>query len=185
MNMSELRDGWNRLTLIYGNMPIFRPEIGEEWLRVLGGFSAREFELALDRWIEKKKFRPVPAELAEYCFAARRQIGAERRRLQLDEETVCPWCGGSGWVTQMGRERGPGEYADVMFPCKCASSRNPEAGRRCLAAAEEDPGWAFDSHLHAFRRRTEWVGEEKSEPAEAGEIRELFAEAGRRIGATI
>ena len=184
MDKSDLAHGWERLQSVYTSLPALRPAVAEEWFKVLRGFAAEDFQLAIDSWIAFEKYKPVPAELAKYCRKARQ----EREQREAEAEAIvggeCPWCGGMGVVTQYEAELHYGAWYDVCFPCQCRRSRNPELGRRILNEARNDPAWVFDGRTHGFRRRTSWVGDSDQRPPTQEEQAQLWQEA-KKVGGTL
>lgn len=179
MNKTEFCEGYERLRCVYGSLPQLVPAAGREWYAVLKQFSAGDFNDAISAWIAEQKFKPVPSELARYCSRAQGRRLVEARVAAQRSGEPCPWCGGGGFVRQEFEPDG----RDVYFPCRCASSPDPETGASVLTAATADPSWIFDEQAHAFRRRLEWVtGDDRSATAPADQqqtIQQFAAQVGR------
>lgn len=185
MNKRDLDAGWNKLALFYQNIPKLSIERSEMIMDILGGFSADEFNTAIALWIENKKFYPSVAELKKYCFLARQKMDSRRRIDEMEESGVCPWCGGMGVVGIKQAYRAPGVWEDVCFPCQCYASHKPAVGKKVLRDALDDANWVFDKSIHAFVRRSQWIGESDDSQATPQEIREVMDAAGKLIGGSL
>ena len=185
MNMLEIKSGWDTLGIWYNNLPPLTRERGELLHKVLGGFTADEFELAIEMWIESKKFQPSVSELKKYCFLARHKMDSRRRIGELEEGGVCPWCGGMGVVGIKQAYRSPGVWEDVYFPCQCYASHKPNVGKQIISEALDDTNWVFDKGTHSFVRRSEWIGDQDDTMATPQEIREVMDAAGKLIGGSL
>lgn len=177
MNREEFVHEYNRLQGIFDKMRKLDScdtAYLEDWYAVVKEFSAKEFHTAVSLWIKQEKFKPVPFDMLKYCWIAKQELRNGTRRDQVRQGIVCPWCGNTGWVCQEEAERSPGVFSDVMFPCECSFSRNPEKGRKAIVRANSAAGWFFDPRVHAFRRRKYWVGDPVPEAPASPEEQEAF-----------
>ena len=160
MNKEDIAKGWERLKSIYTQMPDFNPAVVKEWAKVLQPFDGADFDLAIDRWIAKERFKPTPADMAKLCRVAKKERQANELALEISTNGECPYCGGLGYVGHFLEPEEPDRY----FYCQCAKSPNREKGAEILAAALADEGWIFDKVNHGFRRRRAWIGQEDDRP---------------------
>ena len=182
MTREELSAGWARLKSIYDRMPELTPAIAREWLRVLEPFSGKDMDAAISLWIVSEKYRPVPVDLARYCYKAQQKRRLMDIETELEANGECPWCGGTGFVWHFLEP----EDRDRAIYCQCALSPDRERGAKILAQASADQGWYFDKKNHGFRRRRAWIRDEaddtKPMPAAA---QSLLDAAGRQLGMKI
>ena len=159
MTKDELGAGWARLKEVYAQMPALNAGVGKEWLRVLQPFSGADLDLAIDRWIAKERYKPTPADMARLCRVAQRERQANELAAEITANGECPICGGTGFVWHFLEP----DERDRVICCQCPKSPNREQGAEILRAAFADEGWVFDKVDHGFRRRREWVGNNRDD----------------------
>jgi len=118
------------------------------WFELFRYYDYKTLDMALNRYAEKGKYQPKPADLIEIYRDIIHKREAEAKAQTMESAKDCKYCEGTGWfrtITSSGES----------YVCACKCQGNPT--NLNLALASRDFKWSDEKR--AFVPRDTWVGD--------------------------
>jgi|GEM_PF-5024685 len=155
MQRSEMMQLLQKTAEIY-NQPVPGEDKFKVWYELFRYYDYKTLDIAVNRYAEKGKYQPKPADLIEIYRDIIYMREAEAKAQAREAAKDCKYCRGTGWfrtITSSGES----------YVCVCKCQGDP--ANLNLALASHDFKWS--DKKRAFVPRDTWVGDDRP-PDEEG-----------------